>query len=176
MKIIDPEGLWSDKKVAERKKRAYHEGMTTIDAFKARGGTIKLIPAKEKDKRGDPQYGNVLENCSECLHYNRGSGDKLCLRCKQYKLFLIKSVPRIKISTKHLPKEILEAFEGLSEDMPKVIHAIRQLPSDLSIVVTAYYLIGMRQEEIAGLLKLSQPAVNKKLSLAVITIKKIINK
>lgn len=140
------------------------------------GGIIQILPAKDKKADHDPQYGEELEHCSECLHYKKGKGDALCLKCKQYKRFLLNSIERPKINTKHLPKEIIEAFQELAEEMPAVIQAIRQLPSDLAIVITSYYLIGMRQEEIAGILKLSQPSIAKKLTLAVITIKKLLLK
>jgi DNA-directed RNA polymerase specialized sigma subunit len=117
-------------------------------------------------------------NCPICEHYKDGKGEKDCLRCKQYLFFMLKSGKRQPIIFEHIPESIYEniADSDIDDRMPLLIDAIRRLPMELSMILSAYYILGINQEGIAVLLNLSKATVCRKLADSIQMLKELCNK
>ena len=150
-----------------------HEGygnMTTIDEFNRRGGTVKHLPPKERPSSDDPQYGSPFNDCADCPHYRSGNGDRLCLRCKQYEQFKVKSTPRPKLFIESIPQAILEAIE----DTPKlstILSVIKTLPLEKSTPLMQQYFLGASLQEVAKYHNISKQRVDAKNKLSIVIIK-----
>jgi DNA-directed RNA polymerase specialized sigma subunit len=114
-------------------------------------------------------------DCATCGNYSNGKGTKACLRCKKYLFLVLKSGKRSPIVFEHIPEAIFNniADPDIDERMPHLIAAMRKLPGDLSVIMAAYFILGMGQREIAGLLHLSPSQISRRLNLSVQALKNI---
>ena len=73
---------------------------------------------------------NKIMDCSNCVHYNRGRGQKNCLKCKKYKELQLKSVKRESIKTEHIPQAVLD---NIADPRTRTLmDIIAQLPTNNS--------------------------------------------
>ena len=105
-------------------------------------------------------------NCPECHNYNRGSGNKACLRCQQYKTIMLESCKRNTIKFEIIPDCILENIAE-NKETENVIDAIRQLPMELSTIMMQRFVLNYSIKEIAESLKISRQAVDKKIKSSI---------
>lgn len=110
-------------------------------------------------------------NCTDCQSYNRGSGTKACLKCKQYLEILKQSGKRKTIPIEIIPDTILEAIPD--NNQIDIQQAIRQLPLDLSVPLLMYHVLNASQREIAAYLNISQQNASKKINLSIEIIRKM---
>jgi DNA-directed RNA polymerase specialized sigma subunit len=118
-----------------------------------------------------------MMNCPTCDKYEGGKGTKDCLKCKKYMFFVLQSGKRSPIVFEHIPEAIYEniANPDIDDKMPGLINGMRRLPIDLSIVMACYYILGMKQREIAKILNTSLTSISRKLTESVEQLKKIIS-
>jgi len=114
-------------------------------------------------------------DCVTCDNYDKGRGNKACFKCKKYLYLVLKSGKRAPIVFEHIPESIFNniADPDIDERMPDLIMAMRKLPGDLSLIMAAYFILGMEQREIAGLLHLSISQISRKLNISVQSLKNI---
>jgi DNA-directed RNA polymerase specialized sigma24 family protein len=113
-------------------------------------------------------------DCHRCPSYNRGHGQRACLKCPKYKDIQKQSAKRQTITIDILPQALLEQIA----DVPRaeeILTYIRQMPIDIAAVLVLKYYGAMRREEIAGLLGLSIRQVSRKLEIACHTLKNILS-
>jgi len=112
----------------------------------------------------------VMMDCSTCQHYNRGRGQKACLKCKQYKEIQIKSGRRQSIRTEILPQEIMDNLPD-----PKsvtLIGIIQHLPIQYSVPLLMRSLLGMTLQQIADYHGVTKQTTDKKISQGIKLIEK----
>ncbi len=115
-----------------------------------------------------------MDRCAKCLNWNAGKGNKTCLKCSFYKHFCLKSVPRSRIAIDIVPDAIFEELADTSEEMPCVLSAIKQLPDDLALIVSARFVAGISVRSLAGLLHTSVSNIERRQALVLTVLKKIL--
>ena len=117
-----------------------------------------------------------MKRCQTCLLFNNGEGSKTCLKCSYYKHFCLKATPRSKIPIDIVPDAILIELADTSDEMPCVLTALKQLPDDLSLIISARFVAGISAESLAGLLHISIRQVERRQALGLSVIKKLLRK
>ena len=110
-------------------------------------------------------------DCSSCNHYNRGYGQRSCLKCKKYIDIMKQSVHRETIPYDHIPQAI---YENIAENPQtrQVISILRSLPIEESTAFLMAFFLSATQEEIAKYMHISQSSVSRKINFTVEMIKK----
>lgn len=115
-----------------------------------------------------------MNKCPDCESYNHGFGSKRCLQCHKYVEILKNSTRRNQVPISVVPQNILEAIEDESSGQIKtILHAIRSLPPQLSLIIAGVYVCGLSYRQLASSLHLSHQSVDKKNKFAIDIIKKI---
>jgi DNA-directed RNA polymerase specialized sigma24 family protein len=88
----------------------------------------------------------------------------------------MKSTPRSKIPIDIVPDAILVELADTSETMPCVLTAIKHLPDDLSLIISARFVAGISTLSLAGLLHTSERNITRRQALGLAVIKKMLRK
>lgn len=114
---------------------------------------------------------NAAMKCTDCDHYNRSKGTKICLKCPQYQDIIKRSGRRSTIIIDVIPDIILEAIPddtGITLEQ-----AIRQLPIDLSTPLLQYHILRATTREIGAYHNYSAATATRKINFAIEIIKKM---
>jgi DNA-directed RNA polymerase specialized sigma24 family protein len=111
----------------------------------------------------------VIMDCSSCDHYNRGRGQKACLKCKKYKEIQLKSVKRESIRTEHLPQEIMD---NIADPKTRTLMAtLTTLPTQYAVPILMRAVLNMSLQEIAAYHGVTRGAIQQKIFKGVELIK-----
>lgn len=133
---------------------------------------VTHCPDLEKPVPGEPG----ISDCSECINWGNGNGNKKCLKCSTYTNYCLKSTPRAKIAIEILPEAIMVELADTSDEMPCVLTAIQHLPDDLALIITGRYVAGLPAKSLAALLRTSERQIYRREALALSEIKKMLRK
>ena len=111
-------------------------------------------------------------DCSTCEHYNRGRGQRACLKCKKYKDIHIKGGKRESIRTEHLPQEIMDNIPD--PNTRTLIQSLRHLPVQYSVPLLMVAVLNMSHQDIADYHGVSRQAIAQKISQGTKLIKEML--
>ncbi len=115
-----------------------------------------------------------MKNCHNCASYQHGAGSKSCLSCPKYKTIQKQSVRRRTIRVEAFPAAIIEQIADIAgPEGEDIVSAIRQLPAELSAVISLRYLSGLTTDEIAVTLRISERTARYRIAEALVAVKKI---
>ena len=100
-------------------------------------------------------------DCGKCEEYHDGEGTKLCLKCRKYLFFILKSNKRNPVIFEHLTEEIWDNIAAESNGK-EIIDFIRQLPLEQSTPLMMQYFLNLNVNDIAKYLKTTRQTVYKK--------------
>ena len=102
-------------------------------------------------------------DCSKCDHYNRGRGQQLCLKCKKYKDFQIKSGKRQSVKTEtNIPGVIIENIED--PRTRTLFTIIQQLPLQFAVPLMMRATLNASLQEIADYHNVTRPAIQQNIA------------
>jgi DNA-directed RNA polymerase specialized sigma24 family protein len=109
-------------------------------------------------------------DCSNCPKWNKGRGQKECLKCKKYIDIQRKSIKRESIKTEHIPTAILE---NIADPRTRtLINIIQQLPIDYAVPLMMRAILRMSYREIADYHGSTISPMQRRISHAIKIIKK----
>ena len=113
-------------------------------------------------------------NCTACPSYNRGHGQRDCLKCAKYRDILKKSVKRQTIRIDVAPQAILEQIADENPQVIGILDALQSLPPMLSAITAMVYVSGLTHQQIAEIMGVSRQTVSRKSKAALIRIRRAV--
>ncbi len=115
------------------------------------------------------------KSCRNCDNYQRGQGNKSCLRCRNYKLLDIVYDLRSTINIVPMVSTIIEAVPSPLKPDNALLSIIWSLPAQHAAMIGMHYYAALSIREIATVMRISEPAARAKLYRATEQLGKKIN-
>lgn len=110
--------------------------------------------------------------CRRCDNYRGGRGDKLCLKCNNYKLLDQIYDIRNTINVIPMVQAVVENIPMPARPDNHLMQMVRELPASDAALISLHYYGALSVREIAHVMQISQEATSRRLYRAVSHLKK----